>query len=101
MLAIQDYDIEIEFIQGKKNFFADAMSSRFDQNYVPVRENEILISSVLYKNPNTSTIKYLKNIEKLQNEDKKIFKIKEKIFYEINEKLMKIYVIENNVLKKN
>ena len=57
MLAIQDCDIEIEFIQGKKNFFADAMSRQFNQNYVPAKENEILISSILYKNPSASKIK--------------------------------------------
>ena len=100
MLALQDYDIDIVYVKGKNNLSADLFSRRYDESFEPILDKEILISSVLYKNPDSKIINDIKNIKQLQKQDQKINKIIDKIKNEIDEKLMKKYVIVNDLLYK-
>lgn len=74
MLAIQDYDIDIQYILGKLNVVADYLSREKseDQNLKSVRELEI--ARILAREPSTEFYKCSENIKEFQNLDKKMSK---------------------------
>ena len=96
----QDYDIKYEFIPGKENVAADVLSRCYGEDYEPLESKEISIYAVMMQKPSKKIIEMLKNIGNLQSEDRKLLVLKNKVKYETDEIIMKMYIIEDDLLKK-
>ena len=96
-LFLQNYDIDIEHISGKENFLADLIS-RTDYDVDKDNKNNIPFAQILADSPSKDLLKNLKNIDKLQDEDKYLNAIKTS---ELKTLIKRKYTILNNTLYKS
>ena len=101
LMCISDFDYVVHYIKGSKNVAADAFSRVYDQAYIYERSDEISINAVIKKSTDNKELIYkLKNIQEIQKNDVYIASIIQKLNDGIDEKIMKKYVMENNILMK-
>lgn len=97
ILALQEYDIDFEYIPGKKNIIADILSR------VNTENNEVIIKAEsIYRIYNVMCSKdelknILNNIHEQQNNDKNLNKIINKIKQK-DEEVLNYYKLLNNIL---
>lgn len=102
MLAIQDYDIEIEYITGQKNVVADVLSRCYHHgtDRDAGRDEEIEIATILMHKPSKELIRDVKNIEQLQNDDPEMKGIIKELKEKPHEATTRRYTLRNGVLCK-
>lgn len=78
ILAIQDFDLEIQYIPGNQNIVADMLSRQVIQESGR-RNGEIMIASVMLNKINPELKRKITNLKKIQDEDKKLSQIKQSL----------------------
>jgi hypothetical protein len=113
ILAIQDYNFEIEYIRGKDNYFADALSrnppveTESCKSNLLGEYNEIIIAPITIDNKKIN-IPEISNLMTLQEQDEKINIIRKILKNEVEnveklklENIKKYYILYKNILYKN
>lgn len=96
VLAIQDYDITIEFLPGKNNQIADILS-RFptaSNEHLINKERQVTIAEMLAKDPSNEFNGILKNLRTHQRQDENLQNIINNIAQHSK------YIIKNGLLHK-
>lgn len=92
-LALQDYNIDYEYIPGNQNNAADFLT-RCTKILDDSKSKEIVLASLLTK-PTKTTLRYFKNIQKLQEQDSFCKQITQK------DNFRQRYVYKDKLLYKN
>ena len=75
-LAIQDYDLQVEFCPGKENVVADALSQQtFPEIGTPESGNKNILLCPLARRPSLTLAKALANMNKEQEKDRRIERV--------------------------
>lgn len=102
MLAIQDYDIEIEYITGKKNVVADVLSRCYHHGIDgdAGKDEEIQIATILMQKPSKELIQDVKNIKQLQSNDPEMQKIISELTRKTHKATNHRYILREGILCK-
>ena len=77
-LAIQDFNLQPEYLPGRKNTVADYLSRQFHD--IPEKTgDDIIIATLLLQKPSRDLIKQMKSVKELQRNDPSIKKICEEL----------------------
>ena len=96
IMAIQDYDIHVEFCPGKENIMADAISRQTsNENHVDEVKRNTIVLYHLAKQAHRSWKLKLTNLPTEQRSDPKLMQVQKNIFNQTN------YSISNGLLYKN
>ena len=100
-LAIQDYDITLEHIPGKRNVVADYLSRHIDDELIALKKEEILVASIINNKGSESLRERFRNLKKFQKQDPKCISILAAL--EANDIIIqaRFRVIDNVLCKKS
>ena len=100
-LPIQDYDITLEHIPGKRNVVADYLSRHIDDELITQKKEEILVASIINNKGSESLRERFRNLQKFQEQDPKCMTILASL--EANDVIphARFRVIDNVLCKKS
>ena len=98
-LSIQDFDIELEHIEGKENCSADYLSRQMHPNSNWKNDSDIMISAVNKIELKKETVKLIKGLVNSQKSDEYCQKIKIRLENK-DKSIVDIYKIQNDLLYK-